>query len=199
MWYNSSVKRLPTELRAEILHALVEGNSLRGTARLLGVSFNAVMKLLVDAGGVCEDFHDRKVRGIRTRRIQCDEIWSFCYVKRKNLDRISRPYDGAGDIWTWIALDQDTKLAVSWMVGGRNSDYAREFAKDLESRIENRVQLTTDGLNLYIEAVEEAFHGQVDYAQLVKLYDEDTGHYAGADKRRLSGRPDPDMITTAHV
>ena len=166
------MRQLSTAKRVLILTLLVEGNSMRSIARSLGVSFNTVNKLLQDAGIVCLKYHDKKVRGVKCKRIQCDEIWTYCYAKDKNLaEAISAP-PYAGSIWTWIALDEGSRLIVTFEVGDRSAETALEFMTDLESRIEGRVQITTDGHKPYIEAVREAFADRpIDYAQLVKMFD----------------------------
>ena len=157
-------------------------------------------KLLVDAGTACGAFHDDHVRGVSSRLIQCDEIWSFVYAKDKSIKqgRVSSPHDIAGSVWTWTAIDHETKLMVSWLVGDRSAETAKVFMDDLQTRLAHRVQLTTDGHHSYLEAVEDAFGGDIDYAQLVKIYGED-GRYEGAEKRRISGTPDMNLTTTAHV
>lgn len=153
--YCIGMNKLPLSKRVQILNMLVEGSSMRSISRVVGVSINTVTKLLVDAGRACADFHDETVRNVKASRIQCDEIWSFCYSKKKNVP--DHKQGEAGDIWTWSAIDSDSKLIVSWLVGGSDSQYAMEFMDDLRSRLANRVQLTTDGLKAYLEAVEGAF------------------------------------------
>ena len=143
---------------------------MRSISRVVGVSINTVTKLLVDAGIACDRIHNERVRGVEARRVQCDEIWSFCYAKARNVARAEAAPEGAGDVWTWTGLDSDTKLVVPWLVGGRDSGYALEFMDDLRDRLANRVQLSTDGHKAYLEAVEYAFGPDVDYAQLIKLY-----------------------------
>ena len=139
------MNRLPFDKRAAILHMLVEGSSMRSVSRVVGVSINTVTRLLVDAGTACAEFHNRHVRNVTARRIQCDEIWSFCYAKRKNVEQASAAPLGSGDVWTWTALDQDTKLIVAWYVSpGRDAEYAAVFMEDLAGRLANRVQLTTE-------------------------------------------------------
>jgi IS1 family transposase len=195
--------------RVQILSMLCEGSSLRSIARVANVSINTVAKMLIDAGKACAAFHDQAVRGVTASRIQCDEIWSFTYAKEKNVAGAKAAPDGAGDTWTWTALDRDSKLIVSWLVGGRDSEYALAFMDDLRCRLANRVQLTTDGHKAYLEAVEEAFGADVDYAQLVKLYGEPTGQQGherkyspsectGARKHPVQGSPDPKHISTSH-
>jgi IS1 family transposase len=181
---------------------------MRSVARVADVSFNSVKKLLIDAGKVCAAFHDEDVRGVTARRVQCDEIWSFTYAKQKNVATAKRKDLAYGDTWTWTGMDAESKLILSWMVGGRDGDYALAFMDDLRSRLANRVQLTTDGHRAYLEAVEGAFGGDVDYAQLVKIYgeapDSFKGRYSpaecvGAEKRRVEGSPDPRHISTSYV
>ena len=194
------MRKLDTKTRALILRLLVEGNSIRATARIADVSKNTVNKLLIDAGKACEKFHDENVRNVRASVIQCDEIWSFTYAKQKNVATAKAAPGDAGDTWTWTALDSNSKLIVSYMVGGRDSEYAIAFMDDLRARLSNRVQLTTDGHGAYLEAVEGAFGGDVDYAQLIKIYGPLTGQkghekkYSPAEctgtKKRPSGLVD---------
>jgi IS1 family transposase len=200
------MNKLPIETRTQILTLLCEGSSMRSISRVCDVSINTVSKLLVEAGKACAAFHDDKVRNVKTRRCQVDEIWSFTAAKQKNVRGMKRRVDGAGDTWTWTALDADSKLIISWLVGGRDSDYAMAFMDDLRSRLANRVQLTSDGHRAYLEAVEGAFGGDVDYAQLVKIYGASSesmkGRYSpaeciGARKERIEGNPDPKHISTS--
>ena len=203
------MNRLPTAIRAQALTMLVEGSSMRSVSRVLGISINTVSKLLVDAGKACAEYHDQAVRNVHVNSIQCDEIWSFCYAKARNANTATGVIDTAGDVWTWTGIDRDTKLIVSWLVGGRDSGYALEFMDDLQSRLSYRVQLTTDGHKAYLDAVDEAFGGQIDYAQLVKLYgqapDDPQGRRyspaqcVGTRKIPISGRPDMGAVTTSHV
>ena len=164
------MRKLDPKTRAMILRLLVEGNSIRATSRIADVSKNTVNKLLIDVGAACAKYHDEHVRNVKASVIQCDEIWSFTYAKQKNVTDAKTAPDHAGDTWTWTAIDSDSKLIVSYMVGGRDSEYAVAFMDDLRGRLANRVQLTTDGHKAYLEAVEGAFGGDVDYAQLIKLY-----------------------------
>ncbi len=164
------MNKLPLEKRVQILSMLCEGSSMRATSRVVDVSINTVTKLLVDAGLTCARFHDEAVRGVKAQRVQCDEIWSFCYAKARNVPTAKAAPEGAGDVWTWAALDADSKLIVSWLVGARDAEYANAFMQDVGNRLANRVQLTTDGHIPYLEAVEGAFGADVDFAQLVKLY-----------------------------
>ena len=148
---------------------------MRATSRIAEVSINTVTKLMVEAGEACAAYHDEAVRDVEARKVQCDEIWAFCYAKDKNVARAKAAPHGAGDVWTWTAIDADNKMILSYEVGDRTSATAIEFMDDLRSRLANRVQLTTDGHKAYLEAVEGAFGGDVDYAQLIKLYGEPTG------------------------
>src|SRR5262249_28024208 len=149
---------------------LCEGASMRSISRVCDISINTVAKLLIDAGRACAAFHDANVRGVKSTRVQVDEIWSYTYAKQKNVPHAKAAPEGAGDTWTWTAIDADSKLLISWLVGGRDSDYAIAFMDDLWDRLANRVQLTSDGHRAYLEAVEGAFGSDIDYAQLVKLY-----------------------------
>ena len=201
------MNKLPLKTRVLILNMLCEGQSMLATARLADVSFNSVAKLLIDAGKVCADLHDEMVQGVTASRIQCDEIWSFTYAKQKNVPNAKAAPAEAGDTWIWTALDSDSKLIVSWRVGGRDGENAIAFMDDLRSRLANRVQLTTDGHKANLEAVEGAFGGDVDYAQLIKLYGETPQTEArysppaciGARKRAIEGRPVRADVSTSHV
>lgn len=202
------MNKLPIEKRRLILNMLVEGSSMRSISRIADVSINTVSKLLVDAGEASIAIHNEYVQGVRASRVQCDEIWSFCYAKQKNVKAAKDAPQGAGDVWTWTALDSDSKLIVSFLVGGRDAGYAIEFMDDLRARLANRVQLTTDGHRAYLEAVEGAFGGDVDYAQLVKIYGAapegpqrrySPAECIGAQKRRVEGNPDVAAISTSHV
>ena len=198
---NSSHRR--TEIRAR---RQAEGIALRAITRLTGISRTTLQKLLEDAGQAFSDYQDRTLVNLRCKRVQVDEAWSFCYAKQKNVATAKRAPEGAGDIWTWVGLDADTKLVASFFVGGRDGDAAIEFMDDLAKRLANRVQLTSDGHRAYLEAVEGAFGGDVDYAQLVKLYgptsESAKGRYSPAEctgikKTRIEGRPDPKHISTS--
>lgn len=200
--------KLASEDRARILHLLCEGSSIRAVTRITGASKNTVIKLLIDAGKVCAAYHDECVRGLKSKRIQVDEIWSFTYAKEKNVPTAKAAPEEAGDTWTWTAIDADTKLIVSYLVGGRDSEYAMAFMDDLRSRLANRVQLTSDGHKAYLEAVEGAFGGDVDYAMLVKLYgtapEAAKGRYSpaqciGARKECIEGKPDPKHVSTSYA
>src|SRR6266849_1342892 len=201
------MNKLPVAKRAQILSMLCEGSSMRSVSRLCDVSINTVSKLLVDAGKVCAAFHDDQVRGVKARRVQVDEIWSFTYAKNKNVETAKKAPKGAGDTWTWTGIDADSKLIISWLVGNRDAVYASAFVKDLASRLKNRIQLTSDGLKLYLEAVEDAFGSDVDYAMLVKLYgasgEPDTRYSPatciGCISQEITGAPDPKHISTSYA
>ena len=199
---------MPQKTRSLILNMLCEGQSMRATARLADVSFNAVAKLLIDAGKVCANLHDELVQGVTASRVQCDEVWSFTYAKQKNVATAKAAPQEAGDTWTWTALDADTKLIVSSMVGGRDAEYANAFMGDVASRLANRVQMTTDGHKAYLEAIEGSFGADIDYAQLIKVYgnapETSKGRYSPADctgivKRTVEGQPDDKHISTSYV
>jgi hypothetical protein len=164
------MNKLNREKQIEVVKALVEGMSIRATVRMTGVAKNTITKLLVDLGDACELYHDEFVRNLTAKRVQCDEIWSFVGAKDKSADPDKRANGEVGSIWTWTAIDADSKLIVSWLVGGRDGYYAHEFMQDVASRISNRVQLTTDGHGVYFGAVDKAFTGGIDYAMLVKKY-----------------------------
>jgi IS1 family transposase len=199
------MNKLPSAKRAEILGMMAEGVSLRAIARLTGASKNTIVKLLEDAGEAFSDYQDRAFRNLPCRRIQVDEIWSFVYAKAKNVGTAKAAPPQAGDIWTWTAIDAETKLIPSWLVGSRNAHAAQAFIGDLALRLANRVQLTSDGHRPYLEAVEQSFGAEIDYAMLVKIYGEPTGglgryspgECVGAEKRRVEGRPDPAHISTS--
>lgn len=202
------MNKLSSADRARIIHLLCEGSSIRAITRVTGASKNTVIKLLIDAGKACSVYHDQQVRGVNAKRVQVDEIWSFTYAKQKNVGTARAAPEEAGDTWTWTAIDADTKLIVSWLVGGRDSEYAMAFVDDLASRLANRVQLTSDGHKAYLEAVEGAFGGDVDYAMLVKLYgaapESTEGRYSpaeciGARKERIEGSPDPKHVSTSYA
>src|ERR1700681_145320 len=160
------MNRLDSSKRSRVISALVEGNSLRSTSRMTGVAINTVVKLAVDAGAACSDYQDHVMRNLTCQRLQVDEIWSFCYAKAKNVTpEIAAKNPFAGDVWTWVAIDADSKLIPSWVVGPRDGVTARIFVNDLAKRLANRIQLTSDGLSVYLTAVEKAFSGHMDYAQ----------------------------------
>ena len=202
------MNKLPREARARILGMMVEGVSIRAISRMTGASKNTIAKLLADAGEAFFEYQDRTLRNLPCKRIQVDEIWSFVYAKQKNVATAKRAPEGAGDVWTWTAIDADTKLVPSWWVGARDADTAKQFIGDLAGRIANRVQLTSDGHKAYLEAVEEVFGADVDYAMLIKLFgdapESKKGRYSpaectGIQLRRVEGRPDPDHISTSYA
>jgi IS1 family transposase len=204
------MNKLPLRTRVQILTMLCEGSSMRSISRVADVSINTVSKLLVDAGKFCAELHDSEVRNVASKRVQCDEIWSFVGAKAKNVSAMKQPVDGAGDVWTWTALDSDSKLIISWLVGGRDGEYALAFMDDVKDRLANRVQLTTDGHRAYLNAVEEAFGADIDYAMLVKQYGEPESNESperryspavctGATKTRIEGNPDPAHVSTSHI
>lgn len=168
-----SMNRLNSGTRAQVIRCLVEGNSIRSTVRTTGVSKNTVAKLLVELGAACAKYQDEAMRGVSLKRIQCEEIWSFVGAKDKNVPTERRGEFGIGSVWTWTAIDAETKLVPCWMVGPRNGGTATEFMQDLAARLRHRVQLTTDGHKAYLDAVEHAFGSDIDYAMLVKLYGAD--------------------------
>jgi IS1 family transposase len=206
--YNTSMNKLSTAERTQIVAALVEGNSIRATCRMTGFAKNTVTKLLVDLGRACRKFHDATVTGISCKRIQCDEIWSFVGAKSKNASAEAKAMKTAGDVWTWTALDAQTKLIVTWLVGSRGGSDAFEFMQDVASRLTSRVQLTSDGHRVYLDAVRDAFDkGCVDYAMLVKLYGETAesekryspAQCIGTRKTIFAGDPDPAHISASFV
>jgi IS1 family transposase len=200
------MNRLPLAKRTAVIRALVEGNSIRSTERITDVSRPTILKLLADIGTECAAFHNATVRNLRTSRIQCDEVWSFIGAKQKNVTQEQRA-QGWGDCWTWTAIDADTKLIVSWQIGGRDPISAWWFMHDLTSRLISRVQLTTDGFGAYPQAIAQAFASEVDYAQLVKVYGatpEGTVRYSpskmiGTKKEVITGSPDEKFISTSFV
>lgn len=202
------MNRLSIERRAQILNLLVEGNSMRAASRIADVSINTVTKTLVDAGTACLAYQDEAIRNIASKRVQCDEIWSFCYSKEKNVAPEDKGVLGYGDVYTWTAIDADTKLAISWLVGRRDVEYAEAFMADLASRLADRIQLTTDGYGPYINAVEKMFGGAIDYAMLVKIYEGgdksaqkrySPASFVNAEKRRINGAPDLNEVSTSFV
>ena len=201
------MNKLPLAKRVQILSMLVEGSSMRSISRVADVSINTVSALLVDAGKACAAHHDATVRGVRSKRIQADEIWSFCYAKAKNVSTAKAAPEEGGDVWTWTALDADSKLLVSYLVGGRDADYANEFMQDVAGRLLNRVQLTTDGHKAYLDAVEGVFGADIDYAMLIKHYGAPVGalgRYSpgdctSVDLRRVEGRPDLAHVSTSYA
>jgi IS1 family transposase len=201
------MNKLDIAARAKILSMLCEGASMRSVSRLADVSFNTVAKLLVNAGRFCAGYHGVKVKGVKAKRVQVDELWSFTYAKQKNVAKAKAAPDGAGDTWTWTAIEADTKLIISHFVGGRDADCAAWFIQDVADRVANRIQLTSDGHRAYLGAVEGAFGADIDYAMLVKIYgaspDSAKGRYSpaeciGAEKHRITGNPDKRDVSTSY-
>ena len=203
------MNKLDIKTRARILACLVEGNSIRATVRMTGAAKNTVVKLLADVGAACAAYQDKTLRNLPCKRLQCDEIWSFVYAKAKNVPTAKAAPEGAGDAWTWTAIDADTKLVATWMIGPRDGGVAYDFMQDLGGRLASRVQLTTDGLKAYLEAVEGAFGADIDYAQLVKLYGDAPNagperKYSpnvclGARPTTVTGNPDMAHVSTSYV
>lgn len=202
------MNKLSSEERARILHLLCEGNSIRAITRLTGASKNTITKLMIDAGKALSDYQDRAFVDLLTMRVQVDEIWSFTYAMQKNVAAAVAAPEGAGDTWTWTAIDADSKLVMSWLVGGRDASYARDFIEDVYGRFANRVQITSDGHGPYRNAIKDIFGIDVDYAQLVKVYGQAPEAVKGRDspasfksctKTRIEGRPDPKHVSTSYV
>jgi IS1 family transposase len=202
------MNKLDPRKQAQVVSALVEGNSIRATVRMTGVAKNTIAKLLVELGAACSDYLDKHLVNLNCQHVQVDEIWSFCYAKAKNVTpEIAAKNPFAGDVWTWVAIDADTKLIPSWIVGPRDGVTARIFVNDLAKRLSNRIQLTSDGLSVYLAAVEKAFHGHVDYAMLQKIYNDTSegqkryspAECIGCETRVIDGDPDPKHISTSYV
>ena len=202
------MNKLSPERRAQVIKALVEGNSIRATCRMTGTAKGTVLRLLAEVGEACAKYQDEHLRDLTCRRIQCDEIWSFCYAKEKNVPQEVRGTFGYGDVWTWTALDADTKLVPSWAIGSRGAEAANEFLHDLADRLAHRIQLTTDGHKVYLNAVENVFGIDIDYAMLVKVYgktskEEETRYSPatcmGTETHVVRGNPDPKHISTSYV
>ena len=205
-----AMNQLPIEKRVQIINQLVEGSSLRAASRISGCSINTVTKLLVDVGRACQAFHDETVRGLASKRVQCDEIWSFVYAKEKNAPEEKLEAGEAGDVWTWTGLDADSKLIISWYVGNRDAASANVFMQDVADRLKNRVQLTTDGFKPYLEAVGDVFGSRIDFAQLVKIYGGSEegkvnerrysqAECTGTKVRNVEGNPDRKHVSTSYV
>jgi IS1 family transposase len=201
------MNKLDQKARAQALQMMAEGVSLRAITRLTGISRTTLIKLLEDAGQAFSEYQDRTLMNLPCKRLQVDEAWASCYAKQKNVPNAKAAPEGAGDIWTWVGLDAQSKLAVSWYVGGRDSEAAMIFMDDLAKRLANRVQLTSDGHKAYLEAVEGAFGSNIDYAMLVKVYGpapEGQRRYSpaeciGAVKHRVEGNPDPKHVSTSYA
>lgn len=200
------MNKLNKAKQAQVIAALVEGTSVNATVRMTGVAKNTILKLLADLGTACVEYQDKALRNLTCKRIQCDEIWQFCYAKEKNVPEEMKGKFGVGDVWTWVAIDADTKLVPSYMLGNRDLETARTFIEDLASRLASRVQLTTDGLKVYLDAVEGAFGANVDYAQLIKVYgasQEETRYSPaeclGTEIKVINGRPKTEHISTSFI
>jgi len=201
------MNKLKIDKQVQVIASLVEGNSIRATCRITGVAKGTVLKLLADVGGACAEYQDKALRNLDCKRIQCDEIWSFCYAKEKNVPKDKRGKFGYGDIWTFTAICADTKLIPTWYVGKRDLEDATVFMKDLANRLKNRVQLTTDGHKMYLEAVEDAFGKDVDFSKLVKIYgqtEEGQKRYSPAQctgiiKTKINGNPETENVSTSYV
>ncbi len=201
------MNKLSREARAQILGMMVEGVSIRAISRMTGASKNTVVKLLEDAGEAFSDYQDRTMRNLTCKRLQVDEIWAFVYAKAKNVETAKAAPEGAGDCWTWMAIDADTKLIPSFYVGSRDAHAAQMFIGDLAGRLANRVQLTSDGHKPYLEAVEQSFGADIDYAMLIKHYGAPVGalgryspgECTGVDLRRVEGRPDLAHVSTSYA
>lgn len=199
------MNKLSIHRKANIIKSLVEGNSIRATCRMTDTAKGTVIRLLRDVGTACALYQDEHLRNLPCKKIQCDEIWSFCYSKQKNIPEGKQGSFGYGDVWTWTAIDADTKLVPSWLVGLRDADYANEFMADLKNRLANRVQITTDGHKVYLWAVEDAFGSEVDYAMLIKLYGQEPesekryspAQCIAAEPHIIQGNPDPTKISTS--
>jgi IS1 family transposase len=201
------MNKLRKDKQIQVVVALIEGNSIRATCRMTGVAKNTVVKLLIALGKACAEYHDKALKNLPCKHIQCDEIWSFCYAKEKNVPKDKKGQFGYGDVWTFTALCADTKLVPSWFIGKRDLSNAIVFMKDLAARLRNRVQLTTDGHKMYLEAVESAFGSEVDFSQLIKIYgpsQESEIRYSpaqciGIEKHKINGNPENKTISTSFV
>ena len=208
MWYNLvKLNKLSLERQAQVIRVLCEGNSIRSTARITDTAINTVVSLLKEVGSACFEYQDNNLRNLSCQRVECDEIWSFCYAKQKNVPRNKQGQFGYGDVWTFVAIDADTKLVLSWLVGLREPECACAFFKDIKERLSNRVQLTTDGHRMYYKAVSSVFGDDVDYAMLVKYYgveQDKFGHYSppkctSTQAKPVNGSPDMRKVSTSYV
>lgn len=204
--YSNYMNKLNRDTQVQVLKCLIDGMSIRATVRLTGAAKDTVTRLLVAVGNACADYQDRTLRNIKAKRIQCDEIWSFVYAKEKNVPAEKKGQFGYGDVWTWVAIDAETKLVPSFMVGNRDERTARIFIDDLAGRLAHRVQLTTDGLRVYLDAVEDYFGSEIDYAMLIKNYSasQEETRYSPAvctscERKPVMGHPDPAHISTSYV
>jgi len=205
--YNINMNKLSIEKRTQVIKALVDGNSIRATCRITDTAKGTVTRLLRDVGKACAEYQDKHLRNLSCQRVECDEIWSFCYAKAKNVPQDKKGQFGYGDVWTFVAIDADTKLVLSWLVGLREPECACAFFEDIKERLSNRVQLTTDGHRMYYEAVRRTFGNDVDYAMLVKYYgvDQDKfGHYSppkctSTQTKPINGSPDMRKVSTSYI
>jgi len=201
------MNKLRKDKQIQVISALVEGNSIRATVRMTGVAKNTIVKLLADLGKACVEYQDKAFKNLPCKHIQCDEIWSFCYAKEKNVPEEKKGQFGYGDIWTFTAICADSKLVPSWFIGNRDLESATIFLKDLAGRLANRIQLTTDGHKMYLDAVESAFGSDVDFSQLVKIFGqtvEGQKRYSppaciGTIKQKINGAPETEKISTSYV
>jgi IS1 family transposase len=201
------MNRLSTERRAQIIRCLVEGNSMLATSRITGASKNTIKKLLIDVGSACAEYQNKTLRNLSCTNLQADEIWSFCYSKKKNVPEKYKSEFGYGDVWTFTAICADTKLVPCWLIGDRDQHTAYIFLKDLYSRLKNRVQLTTDGHKMYFASVDDAFGTDVDFAQLIKIYGQTSdgekryspSNFIEAIPKKIFGNPDPKKISISYV
>lgn len=200
------MNKLTKDKQAQIISALVEGSSIRATARMMNVDKNTVMRLLVSVGTVCKEYQDKVFKNLQCKRIQCDEVWAFCYAKEKNVPKKLKKKTGYGDVWTWTALDAETKLVPSWMLGNRDARTAKMFMEDLAGRMANRIQLTTDGFKAYLQAVEGAFGADIDYGMLIKVYGnaQESGRYSPGEvidayPEMIQGKPETKHVSTSFV
>ena len=200
------MNKLSTAKRVQVVSALVEGMGINAISRMVDVSKNTILKLVADLGNACAIYQDKAFRNLNCKRIECDEIWSFCFAKQKNVRQKYEGVFGYGDVYTWVAIDADSKLVPSWLVGRRDGVSAMEFIKDLASRLANRVQLTTDGHRPYLNAIEEAFGSEIDYAMLIKIYggSQEEVRYSpaeclGTEKKWISGNPVKELVSTSYV
>jgi IS1 family transposase len=198
---------LKPDKQVHVIAALVEGNSIRATVRMTRVAKNTVIKLLVAIGKACDKYQDEVFHNLTCKRVQCDEIWSFCHAKEKNVPKNHKGELGYGDVWTWTAIDADTKLVFSWLIGDRSGAAAMDFMVDIQARVKNRMQLTTDGHKMYLDVVEDVFNGKIDYAMLVKIYGSDPDDHrrysppvcTSAKKTMVCGNPDMKHVSTSYV
>ena len=205
--YNITMNKLSIDKKVQVIKALVEGNSIRATCRITGTAKGTVIRLLRDVGEACAEYLDNNLKNLSCQRVECDEIWSFCYAKAKNVPENKQGQFGYGDVWIFVAIDADTKLVLSWLVGLRNPECACAFFKDIRERLSNHVQLTTDGHKMYYQAVNRVFGDDVDYAMLVKYYgveQNEFGHYSppkciNTQTKRVNGSPDMRKVSTSYI